>query len=244
MDGPTAEIVRDDDRHVLAWRFLLTRRALPCQNPCRNALRHGRRRQDLLEGLRRARPPHASAYEGRPRTMRRGIAATVVAAVLAGFAGLPRALVSQPASGNPRVLVLTDIENEPDDAMSMVRFLIYANHLHGHDIRRPHRPAARDPELRPAEGLVHGPDTTRPAPRYRDVAHRPCGDGSRHTAVDPVPARDRHGRPMKVRVVTRPERPTARSAVAAASAVGPIGTGDSAPVLEHHAPRRTSDRAA
>jgi hypothetical protein len=28
-----------------------------------------------------------------------------------------------------RVLVLTDIENEPDDAMSMVRFLLYANHF-------------------------------------------------------------------------------------------------------------------
>lgn len=28
----------------------------------------------------------------------------------------------------PRVLVLTDIENEPDDAMSLVRFLTYANH--------------------------------------------------------------------------------------------------------------------
>ena len=27
----------------------------------------------------------------------------------------------------PRVFVLTDIENEPDDAMSMVRFLLYAN---------------------------------------------------------------------------------------------------------------------
>jgi cellulose-binding protein len=27
----------------------------------------------------------------------------------------------------PRVLVLTDIENEPDDAMSMVRFLVYSN---------------------------------------------------------------------------------------------------------------------
>ncbi len=31
-------------------------------------------------------------------------------------------------SGKLRVLVLTDIENEPDDAMSMVRFLTYANH--------------------------------------------------------------------------------------------------------------------
>lgn len=29
----------------------------------------------------------------------------------------------------PRVLVLTDIENEPDDAQSLVRFLTYANHF-------------------------------------------------------------------------------------------------------------------
>jgi hypothetical protein len=34
-----------------------------------------------------------------------------------------------PATAKPRVLVLTDIENEPDDAMSMVRFLTYANHF-------------------------------------------------------------------------------------------------------------------
>lgn len=27
----------------------------------------------------------------------------------------------------PRVIVLTDIENEPDDAMSLVRFLTYSN---------------------------------------------------------------------------------------------------------------------
>ena len=32
------------------------------------------------------------------------------------------------AEGKPRVFVLTDIENEPDDAMSMVRFLTYCNH--------------------------------------------------------------------------------------------------------------------
>ncbi len=31
------------------------------------------------------------------------------------------------AQEKPRVFVLTDIENEPDDAMSMVRFLLYAN---------------------------------------------------------------------------------------------------------------------
>jgi hypothetical protein len=33
------------------------------------------------------------------------------------------------AEGRPRVVILTDIENEPDDAMSMVRLLTYANHL-------------------------------------------------------------------------------------------------------------------
>jgi hypothetical protein len=32
-----------------------------------------------------------------------------------------------PASEKTRVFVLTDIENEPDDAMSLVRFLVYAN---------------------------------------------------------------------------------------------------------------------
>lgn len=37
---------------------------------------------------------------------------------------------TQPATAapiKPRVMVLTDIENEPDDTMSMVRFLVYAN---------------------------------------------------------------------------------------------------------------------
>ena len=31
------------------------------------------------------------------------------------------------AADTPRVFVLPDIENEPDDAMSMVRFLTYSN---------------------------------------------------------------------------------------------------------------------
>jgi hypothetical protein len=33
------------------------------------------------------------------------------------------------APSKPRVVVLTDIENEPDDAQSMVRFLLYSNHM-------------------------------------------------------------------------------------------------------------------
>ena len=41
---------------------------------------------------------------------------------------LSATLLAAPAA-NPRVVVLTDIENEPDDAMSLVRFLTYANHF-------------------------------------------------------------------------------------------------------------------
>jgi hypothetical protein len=37
------------------------------------------------------------------------------------------ACLSLHAADKPRVLVLTDIENEPDDAQSMVRFLTYCN---------------------------------------------------------------------------------------------------------------------
>lgn len=33
------------------------------------------------------------------------------------------------SAAKPRVFVLTDIENEPDDAMSLVRFLTYSNHF-------------------------------------------------------------------------------------------------------------------
>ncbi len=36
---------------------------------------------------------------------------------------------ANPAESKPRVIVLTDIENEPDDAESLVRFLTYANHF-------------------------------------------------------------------------------------------------------------------
>jgi hypothetical protein len=44
-----------------------------------------------------------------------------MAAALCGWA-------ASPAPARQRVVVLTDIENEPDDTQSMVRFLAYANH--------------------------------------------------------------------------------------------------------------------
>src|SRR5688500_4443850 len=34
-----------------------------------------------------------------------------------------------PYVGKQRVIVMTDIANEPDDQMSMVRFLVYSNHF-------------------------------------------------------------------------------------------------------------------
>ncbi|WP_223150948.1 DUF1593 domain-containing protein [Flavobacterium ajazii] len=43
------------------------------------------------------------------------------------FIGLFLVTTFVTAQIKPRVFVLTDIENEPDDAMSLVRFLVYAN---------------------------------------------------------------------------------------------------------------------
>jgi hypothetical protein len=61
--------------------------------------------------------------------MRQGIAGTLLAAALVALAEPPLAQVSPAVPVKPRVFVLTDIENEPDDAMSMVRFLTYASHF-------------------------------------------------------------------------------------------------------------------
>ena len=52
--------------------------------------------------------------------------ASVRAFLLVAAASLGFVTVAQ-AADKPRVMVLTDIENEPDDAMSLVRFLTYAN---------------------------------------------------------------------------------------------------------------------
>src|SRR6187401_684433 len=60
-------------------------------------------------------------------TMRRHIARALVALGVAGIVGEPSAPIAQTAEGRPRVFVLTDIGNEPDDAQSLVRFLTYAN---------------------------------------------------------------------------------------------------------------------
>jgi len=51
----------------------------------------------------------------------------MLAAALFAYAAPPRAQVPDTVPARPRVFVLTDIENEPDDAQSMVRFLAYAN---------------------------------------------------------------------------------------------------------------------
>ncbi len=45
------------------------------------------------------------------------------------LAVLSLCLSASAAADKPRIFILTDIENEPDDAMSMVRCLTYANHF-------------------------------------------------------------------------------------------------------------------
>ena len=64
--------------------------------------------------------------------MRAGVAALFVVGWLGGArAGLadtlPPASRVDPYVARPRVIVLTDIANEPDDQMSLVRFLVYSN---------------------------------------------------------------------------------------------------------------------
>jgi len=57
----------------------------------------------------------------RIRAMTRCLTLIIFATLATGFP------TSLSASEKPRVVVLTDIENEPDDAMSLVRFLTYCN---------------------------------------------------------------------------------------------------------------------
>lgn len=63
------------------------------------------------------------------RTRRAGLTelAATLAAALALSAGLADAASPAETNTRTRVLVLTDIGNEPDDSESMVRFLLYAN---------------------------------------------------------------------------------------------------------------------
>jgi Protein of unknown function (DUF1593) len=49
-----------------------------------------------------------------------------IVALLVGLAAADPATVDN-FSGRPRVIVLSDIGNEPDDQMSLVRFLLYSN---------------------------------------------------------------------------------------------------------------------
>ncbi len=51
----------------------------------------------------------------------------LVLAIIFGCAGMTFAQAPDPYFEKPRVIVLTDIANEPDDQMSMVRFLVYSN---------------------------------------------------------------------------------------------------------------------
>ena len=56
---------------------------------------------------------------------------TLPAHALLAQAGLADTLAARidPYVEKQRVVVMTDIANEPDDQMSMVRFLVYSNHF-------------------------------------------------------------------------------------------------------------------
>jgi hypothetical protein len=65
------------------------------------------------------------------RISRRLVLATALALLFAasGHAAPPTSKYVDAYAARPRVFVLTDIANEPDDQMSMVRFLLYSNQL-------------------------------------------------------------------------------------------------------------------
>jgi hypothetical protein len=62
-------------------------------------------------------------------TIRRLLATAAAALVAAtiGHAAPPASTYVDPYVARPRIVVLTDIANEPDDQMSMIRFLLYSN---------------------------------------------------------------------------------------------------------------------
>ena len=99
---------------------------------------------------------------------------------------LPASSLCAAEEPGPRVLVLTDIENEPDDAMSMVRFLVYSNQW--------------DVEGLVATTSVHQQDETAAVAHPRDRQGLRRGAGQSPPARDWVPA----GRCADVRDPGRP----------------------------------------
>jgi hypothetical protein len=64
---------------------------------------------------------------GARRTILTSLACALLAARTAAGAAPPRASQPDPFVVRPRIVVMTDIANEPDDQMSLVRFLLYSN---------------------------------------------------------------------------------------------------------------------
>ena len=111
----------------------------------------------------------------------------------------PLAARIDPYVQKQRVVVMTDIANEPDDQMSMVRFLVYSNHFDVEGLVATTSTWMKD-KVRPdvIRTLVDAYETVRPklatheAYRIGWGAHERVGYGRHH--------RRRHGR------VTRRER--------------------------------------
>ncbi len=66
--------------------------------------------------------------------MKRSLVSAIIALCAISNNGLARQTVRFDKLEKPRVIVLTDITNGPDDEESMVRFLVYANEFDVEDL--------------------------------------------------------------------------------------------------------------
>ena len=87
----------------------------------------------LMAGQRWQEKVKVNAVKRRLHTIAQGVL-LAMAGVLAGTAHADTAITQMaskvlPAQEKPRVFVLTDIGNEPDDQMSLTRFLLYSNEM-------------------------------------------------------------------------------------------------------------------
>ena len=107
------------------------------------------------------------------------------------------------AAQKPRVIVLTDIENEPDDSESMVRFLTYSNQLRCGGAGRDH--------LHPSEGQDRGGSHPPDRGSLRQGQGQPGETRTRLSRRPPLALRDQ-GRPARTTAWQRWARARTRRA--------------------------------
>lgn len=73
--------------------------------------------------------PHRRKAPTAPPMLRSGLSPVLGALLALLLAGAVRAAPAAAVPAKPRLVVLTDVENEPDDTQSLVRLLLYANDI-------------------------------------------------------------------------------------------------------------------